>query len=82
MHPQQRKRVDEAPASCQRVLSAAYNGTASKREAIKAFCLTCTGFLRADVAACTAVTCALHSYRPFQRDDDEESPSATRAETA
>ncbi len=39
---------------------------ASPREAIKAFCMECTGGQRHEVTLCTALACPLFSYRPFQ----------------
>jgi len=38
----------------------------SPKAAIKAFCLECVGWQRAEVAACTALACPLWSYRPFR----------------
>jgi len=52
------------------ILKRAYAGSASPRQAIKAFCLQCVGYQRQDVAGCTAVACPLHKYRPYQRGDE------------
>ncbi len=54
------------PDKSRGVVERALAGTASPRSAIKAHCLTCSGFDRAEVAACTVWRCALHPYRPFQ----------------
>ena len=60
------KRVQDAPESCQGVLTKSYEGIASPRAAIKAFCLQCVGYKREDVASCGALACPLHQYRPFR----------------
>lgn len=62
----QARAIEKAPASCKGALSRAFSGHASPRDAIKAHCLTCTGFDRSAVRNCTAYACALHFYRPFQ----------------
>ena len=42
-------------------------GNASPREAIKAHCLECCGWDRAEVSRCTGLACPLWCYRPFVR---------------
>jgi hypothetical protein len=37
----------------------------SPKAAIKAQCWECCGWVRSEVAACTALACPLWSYRPF-----------------
>ena len=59
--------VSEAPESCQKQLGRAFLGSASPRGAIKAMCLSCTGFDRASVEKCTGYSCPLWQYRPFQK---------------
>jgi len=66
MHELANKRVAEAPESCQGILTKAYDGEASPRAAIKAFCLQCVGYKREDVTNCVAQACPLHAYRPYQ----------------
>lgn len=56
----------DAPASCRNTLSQAFSGSASPRGAIKAQCLACTGYARAEIASCTGYSCPLWKYRPFQ----------------
>lgn len=46
---------------------AAYDGTASAREAIRAFCAECCGYDRDAVRECPARRCPLWTYRPWQR---------------
>jgi len=40
-------------------------GLASPRQAIKSQCLECVGWVRREVALCTAPACPLYAYRPF-----------------
>jgi hypothetical protein len=42
-------------------------GGRSPKSAIKAFCLECVGWQRAEVARCTDLACPLWAYRPFRR---------------
>lgn len=48
------------------ILAAA--GKASPRAAIKAFCMECVGWRRAQVTRCTASVCPLYAYRPFRKE--------------
>ena len=57
--------VAEAPSSCKGVMERAFTGN-SRTAAIKAFCLRCVGYSRAEITACTAYGCPLHPYRPYQ----------------
>ena len=65
-------RVSEAPTSCQNTLTRAFSGAASPRTAIKAMCLACTGYERAEITFCTGYSCPLWMYRPFQKGEDEK----------
>lgn len=49
----------------------------SRASAIKAMCLQCVGFARADVRACSDTTCPLHSWRPYQLKESPDSATAT-----
>lgn len=60
--------VAEAPVSARRTLSRSFAGEASPRAAIKAACLACCGFERAQVTRCTGYSCPLWMYRPYQDD--------------
>jgi len=55
------------PTGSRGAVGRAFAGTASPRSAIKAKCLDCCHFERAEVAACTVILCPLHPYRPFQK---------------
>lgn len=63
-------RLQDAPVSCQGILERAYEGKASPRAAIKAFCLQCVGYQRQDVTECSAQAYPLWRYRPYQRGED------------
>ena len=58
--------VERHAPSKLRVFMRAYNGAASKREAIKAKCLDCSSLVVAEVRNCTATGCPLWRYRPYQ----------------
>ena len=47
----------------------AFAGTASPREAIKAFCLYCAGDMRSEIRDCSSYACPLREYRPYQEGD-------------
>ena len=59
------KRVADVPKSARLGYLRAPLGEGSPRQAIKAFCLECMGWDRAEVAQCTARACPLYEYRPF-----------------
>jgi len=62
-------RADElaaTPEKSRQIVARAIAGEASPRQAIKARCLQCSHFDRAEIAACTVVRCALWRYRPYQ----------------
>jgi len=58
--------LGSVPSRARGIIERAFAGTATPRGAIKAKCLDCCGFNRAEVAGCTVVRCPLWSYRPFQ----------------
>ena len=60
------KALSQAPESAKGVLAGAFSGSASPRKAIKAMCLSCTGFERKEIANCSSFACPLWQYRPFQ----------------
>lgn len=45
----------------------AWTGVASKRDAIRAKCLDCSGLSVTEVRHCTVTTCGLWLYRPYQK---------------
>lgn len=60
------KDLAEASPLYRSIMQRAYSGTASPRSAIKAQCLHCVGFVRADVTHCAGYSCPLWAYRPYQ----------------
>ena len=62
---QVKKMVTEAPESARGTLTRAFSGSASPRAAIKAMCLTCTGYDRKSIKNCTGWSCPLWQYRPY-----------------
>jgi len=68
----QAKEIASAPESYRGILKRAYSGDAPPRQAIKAFCLHCVGYLRAEVRDCTSWACPLHPYRPYQAGEEGE----------
>jgi hypothetical protein len=61
------RRAALLPKSARRNYLRATAGKASPRSAIKAFCGECCGDVRSEVTNCTALTCPLFAYRPFQK---------------
>ena len=58
-------RLSQIPKSARLTYLRAVGGR-SPKSAIKAFCLECVGWQRADVRRCTALACPLYAYRPYQ----------------
>lgn len=61
-------RASQMPKASVRTYLKATRGKASPRIAIKAFCMECVGWSRAEVTNCTGFACPLWMYRPFQRE--------------
>lgn len=59
------------PQKYRALVAKAVEGATSPRQAIKAKCLDCCHFQRAEVRACAVSTCPLHAYRPYQDDSAE-----------
>ena len=51
---------------------AAVEGKASPRNAIKAFCCECMGYVRAEITNCETINCPLNIYRPYQKEKKDE----------
>jgi len=64
--PQVSKRLKDVPIRYRVMYLRAVTGIAAPRAAIKAFCLECVGWERAEVTRCTARACLLYTYRPYQ----------------
>jgi hypothetical protein len=68
--------ASSVPPSVRRIMARAFARGASPRQAIKAKCLDCCCYDRAEVAGCTVVLCPLHPYRPFQETRRKASKTA------
>lgn len=66
MDNRQRDYINTVPTSAVGIIERAFSKTAPRSNAIKAKCLSCTNFERAEVRNCTVTICPLHAYRPFQ----------------
>ena len=69
MNQQQKEQIEDSGLLYRNIMRRAFEGKSSPRAAIKAFCLHCTGYVRKDVADCTALACPLFAYRPYQDKD-------------
>ncbi len=47
-------------------------GTASPRNAIKAFCIECMCYVRSEVTKCSTIECPLNLFRPYRKENDED----------
>lgn len=72
MNEEQIRRLEDCPVSWRGILRRAYQKKGPPRNAIKAFCVQCVGYNRADVANCTALGCPLWPYRPYQKGAEDE----------
>jgi len=61
-------RLSQMPKTCMRTYLKAASGR-SPSAGIKAFCLECVSWQRAEVAHCTAQACPLWPYRPFRKEE-------------
>ena len=64
----QQRTIKNVPDSLKPVFLRAYRG--SKAAGIKAFCLSCLGYVKKDISACTAKGCPLWTHRPYQKGDE------------
>lgn len=76
MNPRQLKELQAVPVKYVQIVERAYEGNCPPRNAIKAFCLYCTGYMRLEVANCTSLACPLHAFRPYQQGSDDEAELA------
>ncbi len=65
-------KADDMPAIYKKNYLAAVSGKASPRNAIKAFCIECMGWQRAEVSNCTSIECPLNLYRPYRKAGDSD----------
>lgn len=56
--------LSAVPAKYRGIAERALSGAGSKSNAIKAKCLDCASYVRADVEQCRVVLCPLYEFRP------------------
>lgn len=61
------KRAKDTPVSARQAYYRAVLGLTSPRMAIRAFCMMCIGYERAEITHCTSFACPLYLYRPYQK---------------
>ena len=60
------RRLPTIPTKYQKLYLRVLEDKASPREAIKCNCLECVGWVKEEVARCTAPACPLYLHRPYQ----------------
>jgi len=66
------KKADKMPGIYRKNYLAVVEGKASPRNAIKAFCIECMGYVRAEVTNCETIDCPLNLYRPYRKAGDSD----------
>jgi hypothetical protein len=66
------RHIAASPVSVRGIMIRALSGKASPRQAIKAKCLECAHYDRAEVSDCLVILCPLRPYRPYQKNADGE----------
>lgn len=61
------KYLSSIPDSLTVFMYKSFLGRLSTKRAIKAKCLECVGYARAEVTNCPSVGCPLYSHRPYQK---------------
>ena len=56
----------KTPSLSAQIVERAFLGKSSPRQAIKAKCLSCSNWQRAEVEVCSVEVCPLWWYRPYQ----------------
>ncbi len=65
-------KADKMPKHYRNCYLSAVSGKATPRNAIKAFCIECMGYTRAEVTGCDTIDCPLNLYRPYQKAGDND----------
>ena len=65
-------KADSIPGIYKNNYLSAVSGKASPRNAIKAFCIECMGYVRAEVTNCETFDCPLNLYRPYRKAGDND----------
>lgn len=66
-----REYVSTVPPKYRHLVAKVAEGATSPRQAIKAKCLDCCHFQRAEVRDCAVWVCPLHRFRPYQFEEVE-----------
>jgi hypothetical protein len=69
--PDRERYLAGVPISARGIVEKALQGASSPRAAIKAKCLDCCGFDRAEIRACRVLLCPLHAFRPYQQEANQ-----------
>ena len=70
--------VKTCPAMSQQLMARALSGTSrSPRDAIKAKCLSCSGFVRQEAASCMVRKCPLWAMNPYRKTPSNCGPAGT-----
>ena len=73
--------IADASPKYRKLVERALDGTCSPRAGIKAFCLRCVGYIRADVEGCTSRNCPLWQFRPYKSGEDTDNLAEGSEET-
>ncbi|KKL82124.1 hypothetical protein LCGC14_1987830 [marine sediment metagenome] len=65
-------KADDMPGIYRKNYLAAVSGKATPRNAIKAFCIECMGYVRSEVTNCDTIDCPLNLYRPYRKASDSD----------
>ena len=66
-HPKIEAKLAQIPQSYRSTYRQVMRGR-SLRKAVNAQCLECVGWQRKEVALCTAISCPMYPYRPYQQE--------------
>ncbi len=85
MNEKQRQRIvkkrADMPKKYRGLYDKAMSGEASPRQAIKSFCLECTGWVKEEVRLCTGAACELYNYRPCLTSESCQAPDSATLES-
>ena len=71
MNEKQEAYVATVPEKSRMLVARALDGRTSPRQCIKAKCLSCSNYDRAEAAACSVQTCPLYAMNPYRSTDEE-----------
>jgi len=60
------ERLESVPLNYKILHAKAMAGKLTQRQAIRAQCLECVGWVRDEVSRCSSPLCSLYRFRPFQ----------------